>query len=115
MAALTETGARRLHGATVGTTAEHVGLSSPVKQVFVTNLDTDPMYAKTYISHLHVTDDTGMSAVAAADDEAILIPPGKTRRVFKSSRRAFVRLTLVGNASSYAVEGSDYAIITDLD
>lgn len=115
MAALTESGARRIHAATTSTTAETWGLTSPVKQVFVTNRDTDPCFVTVLVTDTLVSDDTGIVTAVADADETFVIPAGKTRRVFKSGRRQFVRGSIIGNVSTYDIEGSDYSILAGDD
>lgn len=112
MAALTESGVRRIHAATTSTTAETWGLTKPVKEVLVTNRDgTNTCYVTVIVTDDLVADDTGITAAVAAADETFVIPPGKSKRVFRSGRRQFVRGSIIGSASDYSVEGSDYSLV----
>lgn len=106
-----ESGARTVHATTTSTTAESVSLTSQVSEVRVTNREAiagDTLY---------VTVATGLTAAAAeaalvtavADaDETIAIVGGDTKTVFKSSRPTYVALSVVGDASPYSVEGSEF-------
>lgn len=106
-----ETGARTVHAATTSTTAESVALTRAVRQVRITNRDTD--------STLYVTKATGRTAAAAEAnlvtavaqaDETIVIAAGQTRVVGQSAKPVFYAFSVIGNATDYSVEGFEIPV-----
>lgn len=104
--ATTETGAKRIHGATVSTTAETWSLSTPVKTVWVTNRDTDPCFV-TLVHKRSAAEAEAAIVTAVADaDETFVIPANTTRKIFESDRAQYVAGSIIGNVSTYDIEGS---------
>ena len=107
--ATTEAGAKSLHAATTTTTAETWALTDKVSEVRVTNQEA--VGGET----IYVTVATGRTAAAAeaaivtavdSADETFAIVPQATKTVFKSSRKTYVAGSVIGNASTYSIEGS---------
>ena len=114
MPALTETAATAIHAATVATTAETWGLSRPCKSLRVTNRDTDPIFITVSAFQTWVDDDAGLVTAVAEADNTIVIPgvatngSFQTREVWRSPRAKFLRGSIVGNVSTYDIEGFDW-------
>lgn len=114
MAALTETAQKTIHAATVSTTAETWGLSQPVKSLRVTNRDSDPIFVTVKAFSSWVDDDAGLVTAVADADETIIVPgvltsgSYQTREIWRSPRAKFLRGSIVGNVSTYDIEGFDW-------
>jgi hypothetical protein len=114
MAALTETGARTIHAATVSTTAETWGLTRPCKSLRVTNRDADPIFLTIVTSTAAITDDAGITVAVADADETYIVPgvltsgSYQTRELWRSPRARFLAGSIVGNVSTYDIEGFDW-------
>lgn len=114
MAALTEKANKAIHAATASTTAETWGLQHKVKSVRVTNRDTDPIFVtiKTYSEF--VDDDAGIVTAVADADETIVVPGVatnggyQTREIWRSPRARYVKGSIIGNVSTYDIEGFDW-------
>ena len=104
-----ESGVRTVHAATTSTTAESVGLTGTVSEVRVTNRDTtNTMYCTVSTGQSAAAAEAGLVTAVAAADETFSLPPSTTKTVFKSGRPTYVALSVIGNASDYSVEGSEY-------
>lgn len=114
MAALTETAQKCIHAATASTTAETWGLSKAVKSVRVTNRDSDPIFVTIKAFSSHEDSDAGLVTAVADADETFVIPGVltsggyQTREIFRSPRARFVRGSIIGNVSTYDIEGLDW-------
>lgn len=109
MAALTQKGAKTCHGTTTSTTAETFGLTQPVKRLDIVNRDTDPCYVTLTLAATDPGDtDAGLTTAVAAADETFVVPPISTVTIFRSPRAAFVRGSIIGNASPYSIQGYDW-------
>ena len=114
MAALTETAAKRLHAATTSTTAETWGLTESVKSLRITNRDADPIFVTLQTSNTVISDDAGITPAVADADETFCIPgvltsgSYQTREIFRSSRPTYVAGSIIGNVSTYDIEGYDW-------
>lgn len=100
--------AKRAHATLSTTTADTVTLTSPCKEINVTNhiLTAVPLYV-TLKTGLTAAAAVGATTAVSAADETYAIPPGATRTIFRSSKRVYVELSVVGNANPYSVEGND--------
>lgn len=107
-------GVKRAHATLSTTVADTVTLSSSCKEVLVTNhiLTAQPLYVTTSVALTAAGVVTPTVAVAAAA-ETFAIAPGRTRRVFKSDRARFIKLSVVGNANPYSVEGNNVGLSDD--
>jgi hypothetical protein len=106
--ATTETGALRLHAATATTVAETWSLTTKVREVRVTNRDTDPVFVTVSVAKTAAAAEAGIVTAVADADETIIIPASSTRVVWRGSQARFVAGSIVGNVSTYDIEGSDY-------
>lgn len=99
-------GAKRAHATLSTTVADTVTLSEAQKEVMLTNHHaTVPLYAVLTTARTAAGVATPTTAVSAAA-ETFAVAPGRTRRVFRSARPQFVKLSVVGNANPYSVEGN---------
>lgn len=103
--AATTSGNLTAHGSTTSTTAETWALLTPVKEVRVTNRDTDVCYVTVVGKKTAAKAEAAIVTAVAAADETIVIPPNTTRLVWRSNRAAFIAGSIIGNASPYDVEG----------
>lgn len=114
MATLTEKAASAIHAATSSTTAETWGLTRKCKSVRVTNRDTDPIFVTIKTFTEFVDDDTGLVTAVADADETIVVPGVatnggyQTREIWRSPRARYVKGSIIGNASTYDIEGFDW-------
>lgn len=104
--ATTESAALRLHAATVSTTAETWSLTTPVKQVKVYNRDTDPVFVTLATAENAAAAEAAIVTAVADADETFLVPAGGSAIIWKSKRAQYVAGSIIGNASTYDVEGS---------
>jgi hypothetical protein len=107
--ATTEAGAVSLHGATVSTTAETWALTDKVLEVRVTNQEAvggETVYVTVVTGRTAAAAEAAIVTAVAAADETIAIVPQATKTVFKSSRKTYVAGSIIGNVSTYSIEGS---------
>lgn len=104
-----ESGARTVHATTTSTTAESVGLTQKVSEVRVTNRDgTNTIYVTVATGLTAAAAEAAVVTAVAAADETIALLPNTTKTVFKSTRPTYVALSVIGSASAYSVEGSEF-------
>jgi hypothetical protein len=106
--ATTETGALSLHAATTTTTAETWSLTTPVREVRMTNRDSTAIFATVSTARTAAAAEAGIVTAVASADGTIVIPAGATRVLWRGSRSRYVAGSVIGDASDYDVEGSDY-------
>lgn len=106
--ATTEVAARRLHAATVGTTAETWSLTKPVKEVRVTNRSAGALFVTVAVGENLAGAEAAIVTAVADADETFVVPANVTRTVFRSSRNTFVAGSVVGSTSTYDVEGTPW-------
>lgn len=104
-----ESGARTVHAVTTSTTAESVSLTSKVSEVRVTNRDaTNTVFVTVATGRNAAAAEAAVVTAVASADETLAILPETTKTVFNSKRPTYVALSVIGNASAYSVEGSEY-------
>lgn len=103
--ATTESANYALHAATASTTAETWALLKPVKEVWVTNRDTDPCFVTVNSKKTAAAAEAAIVTAVADADETLVIPANSTRCVFRSKRALFVAGSIIGNISTYDIEG----------
>jgi len=116
MAAITETGNKTIHAATASTTAETWALQQKCNSLRITNRDADPIFVTIVATSTAVTDDSQVTiTTAVADADETYIIPGvltsgsyQTREIWRSPRAKFLCGSIVGNVSTYDIEGFDW-------
>ncbi len=106
--AITQEGARTCHGTTTTTAADSFRLTRKVREVRVTNRDTDPLSVTIVAKRSLVAEADIVTAVAFAD-ETVTVPTG-TKVVYRSVRPMYIAGSVIGNASPYSIEGSEHHI-----
>lgn len=108
MAAVTESAPKRIHAATVGTTAEAWALTEACVQVDAYNGTAGRMFVTVTTSRLTSTDDAGVTAAVADADDTFMVPTLSWRTIFKSGRPTFVKGSVLGNTTTYDIEGKTW-------
>lgn len=100
-----ETGLYTLHAATATTVAETWSLSRLVREVWVGNRDTDPIFVTVAKGRTAARAEAAIVTAVAEADETFCIPPNSRVCVFRSKRPLYVAGSVVGNVSTYDIEG----------
>lgn len=102
-------GNKTAHATLSTTTADTVTLANAVQFVRVSNHHASVvLYVTVSSGRTAANAAAGVTTAVAQADETISVSPGATKEVFASpGRGAYVALSVVGNANSYSVEGSD--------
>lgn len=105
-------GATATHDST-GTTAEQHYLTTPAKQLAITNRHaTQVLYVKVYTSAESGTAANALAAAAtdivAAADDTIVIPAGVRKVVWKSGGPRYVAVDMIGSGATttFSMEGT---------
>lgn len=99
--------AKSAHATLSTTVADTVTLTSPVKNVRVTNHHATVVLYVTVKRGRTAAGAVGATTAVAQADETIGIPPYQSKIVASGERKLYTELSVVGNANPYSVEGQD--------
>lgn len=108
----TNVGAKTCHG-NIGTSQDLIQLTEKVNQVAIVNTHASQIiYVRPFTGETAAAALAAATAVtiAAADDETFQIPAGKRDVVFKSPKRTYVALRIIGSGATttYACHGTEF-------